>query len=123
MENLQILNEFKKNLVNFFDELIDQFPEEGDFVLIRILVKDQLPITEVMNYFISEILPHKTMIKSRDERIFTEMNVLYFGLEKNQSNGIRKIWKSSALDKEDREIIWKWFDTFVFLVEKYQRSL
>lgn len=123
MENLQILNEFKKNLVNFFDELIDQFPEEGDFVLIRILVKDQLPITEVMNYFISEILPHKAMIKGRDERIFTEMNVLYFGLEKNQSNGIRKIWKSSSLDKEDREIIWKWFDTFVFLVEKYQRSL
>jgi len=123
MENLQILNEFKKNLVNFFDELIDQFPEEGDFVLIRILIKDQLPITEVMNYFISEILPHKAMIKSRDERIFTEMNVLYFGLEKNQSNGIRKVWKSSSLDKEDREIIWKWFDTFVFLVEKYQRSL
>ena len=123
MENLQILNEFKKNLVNFFDELIDQFPEEGDFVLIRILIKDQLPITEVMNYFISEILPHKAMIKSRDERIFTEMNVLYFGLEKNQSNGIRKVWKSSSLDKEDREIIWKWFDTFFFLVEKYQRSL
>jgi hypothetical protein len=123
MESVQIMNEFKKNLVSFFDELIDQFPEEGEFVLVRILINDQLPTTEVINHFIKEILPHKDIIKARDERIFTEMNVLYFGLQQTQTNGIRKIWKSGKLDKEDRQVIWKWFDSFIYLVEKYQKSL
>jgi hypothetical protein len=90
---------------------------------VRILINDQLPTTEVINHFIKEILPHKDIIKARDERIFTEMNVLYFGLQQTQTNGIRKIWKSGKLDKEDRQVIWKWFDSFIYLVEKYQKSL
>ena len=47
-----ILNEFKKGLISFFDELIEQFPEHGDLVVIRILLKDQLPVTQIMNHFI-----------------------------------------------------------------------
>ena len=30
------------------DELIDQFPQEGDLVIARIFLKDQMSITEVM---------------------------------------------------------------------------
>jgi len=123
MESIQILNEFKKNLVSFFDELIDQFPEEGDFVLIRILINDQLPVTEVMSYFIKEILPHRELIKSKDERIFTELNILHFGMDKGKPNSIKKVWKSNKVDKEDRDVIWRWFDSFLFLVDKYQKSL
>ena len=32
---LAILIEFKKQLTNFFDELVAQFPKEGDLVVIR----------------------------------------------------------------------------------------
>ena len=123
MSSIQILTEFKKNLVNFLDELIDQFPEEGDFVIFRIFINDQLPIQEVMNYFITDILPHKITIKARDDKIFTENNILQFGPDKSKSGVIKRIWRSQKLDAHDREMIWKWFDTFIFFVEKYQKSL
>ena len=114
------MTEFKKNLVQFFDELIEQFPEEGDFVIFRIFIKDQLPIQEVMTYFITDILPRKAEIKARDDNI---MNELSFGMDKNKAGSLKRIWRSPKLDAEDRNVIWKWFDTFIFLVEKYQKSL
>jgi hypothetical protein len=120
MSTIQILTEFKKNLVQFFDELIEQFPEEGDFVIFRIFIKDQLPIQEVMTYFITDILPRKAEIKARDDAI---MNELSFGMDKNKAGSLRRIWRSPKLDAEDRNVIWRWFDTFIFLVEKYQKSL
>lgn len=115
------MTEFKKNLVQFFDELIEQFPEEGDFILFRIFIKDQLPIQEVMNYFITSIIPHKSEVKARDEKVINELS---FGMEdKNKSGSLKRIWRSPKLDAEDREVIWRWLDSFVFLVEKYQKSL
>ena len=38
MSELQVLSEFKNGLISFFDELIDQFPKEGDLVMIRIFL-------------------------------------------------------------------------------------
>lgn len=123
MSSLQILTEFKKNLVQFLDELIDQFPEEGDFVIFRVFVNDQLPTQEIMNHFITSILPHKAIIKARDDKVFTEMNILYFGMDKSKAGVMRKIWRSPRVDAQDREVIWKWFDSFIFLVEKYQKVM
>jgi hypothetical protein len=123
MSSLQILTEFKKNLVQFLDELIDQFPEEGDFVIFRVFVNDQLPTQEIMNHFITSILPHKAIIKARDDKVFTEMNILYFGMDKSKAGVMRKIWRSPRLDVQDREVIWRWFDSFIYLVEKYQKVM
>lgn len=118
-----ILGDFKTNLIQFFDSLIEQFPEEGNFVLFRILIKDQIPTETIMNYFISNVLPCKNVIKARDEKFFTEMNALYFGLDNDQTGGIKKLWKEGRFDSEDKDIMWQWIDTFVALSEKYQRSL
>ena len=123
MSSLQILTEFKKNLVKFLDELIDQFPDEGDFVIFRVLVNDQLPTQEIMNHFITTILPHKAIIKARDDKVFTEMNILYFGMDKSKAGAMKRIWRSPRIDAQDREVIWKWFESFIFLVEKYQKAM
>lgn len=121
--SIQILQEFKKALITFFDELIEQFPEEADLILIRIGLKDKVPITDTINYFIQNILPEKKTIKERDTTFFTEKDALFGILGPDRAKHLRKIWKSPKLDKEDRETIWKWMDGFVFLVEKYQKSL
>ena len=55
MSELQVLSEFKNGLISFFDELIDQFPKEGDLIMIRIFLKDQIPIEQVMNTFNNSI--------------------------------------------------------------------
>ena len=118
-----ILNEFKKGLISFFDELIEQFPEHGDLVVIRILLKDQLPVTQIMNHFIQNVLPEKPLVKERNQKFFTESNALFGLLGADRANNLKKIWKSPKLDKDDRDVMWKWIDTFIMMVEKYQKSL
>jgi hypothetical protein len=121
--SITVLQEFKKALITFFDELIEQFPEEGDLIFVRIMLKDRLPINEIMNYFIKAVLPEKPYIKARDQKFFTDSNALFGMLGSDRSVNLKKIWKSPKLDKEDREVIWKWMDSFIFLTEKYQKSL
>ena len=78
MSELQLLNEFRIQIVKFLDELIDQFPEScAEFVIIRIFVKDQIPLADVLGRFISEVLPFKKVIKKRDSDFFLESRVIY----------------------------------------------
>lgn len=119
----QILIDFKNNLVKFLDELIEQFPEETDFIISRIFIKDQVPVMDIMNHFITEIIPLKAKIKGRDDKFFIENNILFSSLDKTKVNHLKKIWRSDRLEKEDKEVIWKWIDALVHFVEKYQKTL
>lgn len=119
-QSIQVLHDLKKNLVNFFDELIDMFPSNSEFLSIRILIKDRAPITEIMSYFVENILPEKELIKNRSETLFLEKNVLFSLLGPTSVNMFKNLWKDQ-LDKDDKAAIWKWFDIFVFLAEKYKK--
>ncbi len=117
---MEALNQFKSNLVKFFDELIEMFPHEGQFVVARIMVKDQLPITLIMDQFIKTVLPQREAIKKRDDRIFLESDALTFGLDPTQVGVFRRMW--TTLAREDKAALWKWFDAFVFLADKYVKA-
>lgn len=120
-----VLRDFRANMVTFLDELIEQFPSETDFILARLMVKDTISPEIIMSHFIKEILPYKDFIDKRDESFFMDSKASLFG-NLNTGNGrvnhFKLLWKSSALDTEDREIIWKWFDTFIFLAEQYKKK-
>jgi hypothetical protein len=121
----EILSEFKRNIISFIDELIDQFPTEGDLVIVRIVLKDIAKPVDIMNNFIAKILPLRDIIKSRNDSFFMNSESaasLFEGLDKSKVNHFKRIWKSSSLDKEDRDIIWTWFDTFIILTERYQTA-
>ncbi len=119
--SINVLIEFKKSLIILMDELIDQLPQEADIVICRIFLKNQVNIVDVMGYFIMKILPLKTYVKKRDDRFFLQHNILFGKLDKNKVNHFKRLWTSSALDEDDREVIWTWFDCFIRLSEKYQR--
>ncbi len=125
MSETLILQEFKNNLITFFDELIDQFPTEADLVIIRIFLKDQIPIDEVINIFINTINKDgqrfKKMIKDRNENFFLESNI-FDSISKTKVVHFKKLWRSNSLDDDDKKIIWKWIDSFVYLGEKYVKS-
>lgn len=121
MSEIKILNEFKKSLITFIDELITQFPEEGDLVIIRIFLNDQVPIPDVMNHVIHMILPLKQLVVSKDEKFFLENNVLFSALNSGKVNHFKKLWRSGRLDNDDKDVVWKWMTSFVFLAEKYQK--
>jgi hypothetical protein len=121
---LEILIEFKKHLINFFDELIDQFPDEGDLVVIRLFLSNQIEIKEVMNIFITNITMNdnlfRSMIKERNEVFFLEHDI-FDSLSKQKAGHFKRLWRSGVLDQDDKLVIWKWLDTFVYFADKYTK--
>lgn len=120
-----ILQEFKNQLTNFFDELIAQFPAEGDLIVIRLFLTNQMPIQDIMDIFNNKLNDNnqefKTMIKNRDDVFFLEHDI-FDTISKQKSGHFKKLWCSGQLDQEDKDIMWKWLDTFVFLADKYSCS-
>jgi len=112
-------------MVTFIDELINQFPDEPDFVMFRIFIKDRIPAKTLMDTLIYSILPLEDLIKERDEDFFSQCN-LFEGLtaeNKTKMNHFKRIWNSPRLDDEDKEVIFKWFSSFIFLARKYQSEM
>jgi hypothetical protein len=127
MSEILILKEFKKNLISFVDELIDQFPSEGDLVILRIYFSDQCEIKEVMESFTQYLNKDDNIIKKnieeRNDSFFLNHNTLFENvIDKTKIIYFKKIWRSPQLDQEDKETIWKWVDSFVFLSDKYAKN-
>lgn len=118
-----ILHTFKTNLINFMNELIEQFPSETKFIFARMFIKDRMSPEQCMQHFITGVVPMKTYIQNRDEIFFLQTSEIT-NYESNQHiiQSIRDLWTSSNLDDEDKEIIWNWFDFFINLAEKYTTS-
>lgn len=115
----ELLTQLKSQLVDFFDDLIGLLPNETDFVVLRIFIKDRVPIEDVMKYISLKLLPLKTLIDTRDEKFFLENNILFEQLDKNKVNHFKRIWLSKDIDNQDKDIIWKWFTSLIYLAKKY----
>ncbi len=122
MSKTQVLTEFKTGLISFFDELIDQFPQEGDLVMFRIFLKDQILIEDVMIIFNNAMNKDngylKKMCKERNETFFLENNV-FDSISKLKITHFKKLWRSGSLDEEDKKVVWRWIDSFIYLGDKY----
>jgi hypothetical protein len=119
---LDTLVQLKTQLVNFLDELIDSFPNEPDFVIFRIFVNDKIPIESIMKYITENLCPLQDMVKNKDEQFFLSHNILFEKFSEKESskvNHFKKLWTSGMLDKDDKEVMWKWFRSFIYLGNKY----
>lgn len=120
----EILIEFKKQLISFFDELIDQFPNESDFIVIRIFIKDQIPIKTIMDTFIYHMNKNdhefKKMVKQRNDSFFLDHNI-FDAFGKSNVNNIKKLWLSGEIDDDTKTVIWQWVDIFIILSERYAK--
>ena len=118
-EETRLLEKFQKNLVRFFDELIEMFPNEKDFILIRILVKDQIPSTQIMTYF-EMVMRNKEIVASIENRddTFILSNVLFSKISK--SDVFKNLWEK-RLDNDDKEMIWSWVDSFKIMTTQYMK--
>lgn len=125
MSEIQILTEFKKQLILFFDDLIDQFPGEGDLVLLRIFFKDQYPIESAVKTFLHKLTTDdgkvRKMIQSRDELFFLNHSMFDTTAGKDKVERMKRLWRSDLMDAEDKKVMWKWVDAFVFLADKYAK--
>ena len=118
---IQLLYILKTKLLNFMDELISVLPDEKDFIVMRFFIKDQVPILDVMEYIIDNLVPLESYVTNRDDRFFLENQVLFEGLResKSKANYFKDAWKKSD-DADNKEMIWKWFEFFINLGKKYK---
>jgi hypothetical protein len=123
-KKLNLIREFRTVLVSFLDELIEQFPHEGDFVIIRIFIKDQVPMADVLGRFIRDLLQFEDQVKERNERFFLDNSLLYTGasIADNKVNHMKNLWLSNQLDDNDRETIWQWMDALIKIANQYLKQ-
>jgi len=126
MSETDILLELKTQLLSFFDELIGQFPKEGDLVVVRLFLANQIPIQTVMNVFNHKINTNdqelRKMVKERNEVFFLEHNI-FDNLGKDKIIHFKKLWRSDSLDEQDKKVIWNWIDAFIYLGDKYTKAI
>ena len=114
--------EFKKQIVKFLDELIDQFPEEADFVILRIFIKDQIGHEYILGNFTRMFYPYKILVKNKDKRSFQILDDMMNNIMRDNSSNLQtfqRIWESSELDDDDKEIMWQWMNMFMKLCENH----
>lgn len=119
---IDLLLQLKNQLVQFFDELIDSFPSETDFIVFRIFIKDRIPITDIMKYICSFLCPLKKQVEEKDEKFFLEHDLLFGNFEAGRVkkvNHFKNLWLSKNVNEEDRITLWKWFYSFICIGNKY----
>ena len=146
MTDIKILTSFKKNLVDFFDELIQQFPRDSELIIIRTFIQHQAIIDLLMKKFTTSInksvsinnkqVQVRTLISTRDESLFINHNLFFFcekdhddntpesrTINKDNANHFKTLWLSGRLDKDDKEVVWNWLNSFVELADKFTRNI
>lgn len=122
---IKLLSLYKDQLITFLDELIEQFPSEGDLVILRVFFGNQIDTATVIDVFLDRINDNsnqlRKMIKERNETFFLEHDAFY-GTDQSKVSHFRNLWLSNDLDDETKSTIWKWIDTFVSIADKYSRE-
>tara|TARA_B100000989_G_C19394024_1_gene406997 strand:- start:27 stop:500 length:474 start_codon:yes stop_codon:yes gene_type:complete len=118
------IKSFKEQMVEFLDELIDMFPTDGSFILIRVFVNDKIPVTAVLGRFMRDCLKYHNYVKTRNDKLFLSKDFLYnsYGAEVgiDQIDRFRDIWQKE-LDNEDKKMVWSWMDLFYKLSMNYYK--
>ena len=124
MSTLKLLTLFKTQILAFCDELIEQFPEEVDFVILKIFIDGRVPIKTAIESFNNNINKDNNklrgMIQIRNDNFFMKENPFTF-MSSDKISRLSKIWNADNMDDDDREIIWKWIDSFVTIGDKYSK--
>lgn len=118
-KQVELLKLFQKNMIEFLDELSDQFEEEGDLVIFRFFISEQIPLETLMDKFITYIHPHKEMIRDRNDKFFLERDNIFGSSPQEKVIHFKKLYL--LMSTEDKATLWSWFDVFIQISEKYKR--
>jgi len=112
---------FKDRLLTFLDILIEQFPKERDFPLLKLGIKSRMvSVKDTLKEFTTVILPHKDMVINKDEEFFlSKCSSLLTGTE--EMDHFKKIWTSETLTEDDKENLWRWFKLFLDIAVEYDK--
>jgi hypothetical protein len=116
-KQMEAMSLFKKNMMDFFDDLIEQYPEEGDLIVIRFFLAEQTPVEIMIHRFIDVVLPNRQRIASRDETFFLTNDNVFGASPKDKVMHFRELYL--RMDDTERATLWDWFQSFVALADNY----
>lgn len=128
LSKLQYIKIFKEKMVDFFDELLEQIPNEPSLYLLRVFINDKIPASWVLGRFMKDGLKYKKFIDARNDKIFLESDFLYGSyvkeLGKNDLSKFNKFWsdESRYLSKQAKQTVWEWMDFFFKISEAYHNA-
>lgn len=119
--NINYELELKKQVVRFLDELIEQFPYEPNFVLVRIWIKDQLSVEKFMQVAIVDLYPSKKYANEYCEINNKKVMELLDNLMSRGWKGSKPIFQKmyDESDEDDRKVLWQWFRLFIKLIDNH----
>jgi hypothetical protein len=120
---MSVKNMFLKQIDNFIDELCKIFPESKDILILSEKYKMLKSINSklIIDYIILYIYPHKNKINEKDESFFLDgggQDEIKDTSGLKFRDNIKTLWINEMSD-ENKEIIWKYFNLFILLCEKY----
>lgn len=110
-------------ITNLINDLTTTYPDDKEMMIFKEKYNMLKSINSqlIIDYFIQFIYPYKELIKNENETFFLEGG----GQEElNDKNGLRlrdnlkELWINNMKD-ENKKIVWKYFKTFILLIDKY----
>ena len=65
----------------------------------------------------------KEIFMNKDETFFLEDEQLFSAFSDRKVVHFKRLWCSPGLEKDDKDAIWAWFQSFITLAERYQQAL
>ena len=120
MEHIELLRKMRDGLLDFLDDLRIILPEEQELIWFQIFVKNQVPMVDVMEYVIKNIVPLESKVNNRDDVYFKKHAVLFEGLGhfKKEVNHFKRLWEKDQ-NPEHREMVWVWLKYFIDLGKQF----
>ena len=124
MDKTKTLTVFKSQLLDFLDDVINIAPHEPNIKLLKIFVKDTVPIEFIMSFFVEYSCPeYLQRAQNRDDEFFLRDNPFELNLDNSTKvKEIEKLWRSDYLSDEEKETIWDWVDVIIKIVEHYKKN-
>jgi hypothetical protein len=113
------VKKFNKIIDNFLSELHKILPTEKDIIIFQsqLSVATMLNEKKILNSFIEFVYPHKNNILAKNEDFFLKDNIDVDKDYLSDSIHLKDLWKTK-LNKENKDIVWKYFQVMILLSEK-----
>lgn len=119
---LRILQAFQEQLLNLMEDMTRTLPGENDLAAVHFFFKSA-PIEDIMKHFVVNILPLRKYVDTRDDRFFINQTDIFGELQKNKVDHFKRLWTSGHLSDQDRQVVWKYFDVFIKLADRFRQLM
>ena len=124
LNSIELIGIFIKNIEEFLDTLINHFPKEHNFILLKILLNtNRINYDTLLTSFSSTLIPNKQLILDKNPDFFINgCNLIFKDINQHiiGTDTFKRVWLSPRLTEDEREILWRWFKLFLNISLEYK---